>query len=235
MASKYHESLTDEQANEFKSKTRILTPTFRISWPKLFKAEQYGESDPKYSLEMIFPKNKEIICTVTGNQDTTKIETVPFSKVEKYALALRLGTNNKKWPPLTFFKDGDTDPKLSNRIECKNMWVGRASSAADQPPDLIDLKGRALTSENDLPAGCYARAELSVYYFFHPKFKTHHLLAQVLLVQKIRDGERLDGRKKTDISRFAVPAEELGDSESSSEFDEAPASESENEDYGFLS
>ena len=53
-----------------------ISPKFRVSFPNVFKAVGFGTQEPKYSIQMLFPKDVDLsvmkkaadaACAKTGN------------------------------------------------------------------------------------------------------------------------------------------------------------------------
>ncbi len=163
----------------------ILTPMFRVSYPKLFKPGSVPGSDKlNYSLEMLFEKK------------TTDLSVIQKPVIK--ALQAKWGTDKTKYPkglrmPI---KDGDKpDAEGSIRPEAKGMWIVRASSSADYPAPQVVARDPdvELTEEGDVYPGCYARAELKAFAYDTAGNKGVKFILNS--VQFWKDGEALGGRK----------------------------------------
>lgn len=165
-------------------KQRVMTPEFRVSYPHLFEANAVGNSDPKYSITMLFPKSTDL------------------SEVKKALKEAKLNAYGSKenWPDdlLSPVSDGD-NPKHANRDGYKGHWVVKASTRQGNKPGVVDQSGKIpITNPADLYAGCYARAII----FANPwEYMGKRGVSFILdHVQKIRDGKPFGGRKPAEQS-----------------------------------
>jgi hypothetical protein len=188
-----------------KDSMQVTTSEFRVSHPHLFKPTAIKGSDKlNYSLEMLF------------NKKTTDLSSLQAPL--KAAMIEKWGANKADHPsPLMLpIRDGDV-PKLNTktkikevRAEHKGMWVVRASSSAEyNRPQVVGRDPSiAIQNENEVYAGCYARAALKAFaYEFADKYGVKFIIDAV---QFVRDGAPFSGRKAaTDL--FDVIEGDAGD------------------------
>lgn len=164
--------------NDKNSGQKLVTPKFRVSYPKLFKPGQYGKNAPKYEITMLIAKTADL---------------TPFKNAIKAAKVKKFGPDKSKWPaeinsPVV---DGDA-PKHSKKEGYKGHWAIKASALEDYKPTVVDKDMEEITNAKDIYPGCYARAQVfcSVWEFegkFGVKFSLDH-------VQKLADGKPFGGR-----------------------------------------
>jgi len=164
------------------SKQKILTPEFRVSFPKMFKPEagMNGEGPAYYSLVMLFPKDTDLTALKTAAQNAIK---------EKWG--------DKKPANLRSpFRDGD-EKELDGYagqiyITCKSK----------DKPGLVNAAVEKITDEADFFAGCYARATLTCYAY--DQNGNRGVSFGLQNVQKLRDGEPFGSKRKAEDDFEAV-------------------------------
>lgn len=153
----------------------VLTPEFRVSFPNVFKAKsQFAGQPEKYNCVMLFDKKADL-----------KKMQAAITEV----LVDNFGADKTKWPKglRMPFRDGD-EKEFAGYAGC--VFVNASSM---QKPGLVDQRRNDIISEEEFYAGCYARAQLSVFYY--DKAGNKGVSFGLMNVQKIRDGERFSGRK----------------------------------------
>jgi len=190
-------------ANENKQKL-VMTPEFRVAFPKVFTPENDDNGVPKYSLVALFPKGT----------DLTAIKTLV-----KDAAEARWGTDRSKWPAgLIFpFKDGKERAEKYEGFEEGAIFVNISTKFQ---PRLVNESVQPIINQRDFYAGCWARCTVNT--FTYPaaggknKGKTGVSLG-LNDIQKTRDDKPFAGRPDvasvfTPVSGTAAPAAEAGDS-----------------------
>ena len=153
---------------------KILTPEFRIAFNHLFEAKENLSGNLKYSVTMLFDKEKA---------DLSEIK-----KIIKETAKDRWGS---KLPKDLKSPISDGDEKDYNGFE--NSWYINASS--DFKAGIVDAECQEIIDPSELYAGCYARATINAYAWENMGRKG--VSVSVQNIQKIRDcepEERLDGR-----------------------------------------
>lgn len=158
---------------------KITTQLFRVSFPEVFEARSFQGSDPKYSIQMLFPK------------DTTDMNEL-ISEVKRLA--------QEKWgkkKPKGFtnpIKDGDTltDSDDEEIESTKGYWVVRASSK--RKPGIVDKDKNLITAEeaDEFYPGCWARATLNG--FTYDTKGNKGVSFGLNNLQKLKDDEPFGGR-----------------------------------------
>lgn len=151
---------------------RILTPEFRVSFPKVFKAEAFQEGqDPKYSMVMLFPKKM-----------------APDQQKRMDALkALASATAKAKW--------GDKMPKNLRspfRDGAEKDLPGYedvifVSASSKVKPGLVNEDAEPMLNPEDFYPGCYAHAYLTCYAY--DTAGNRGVAFGLSTVQKTRDGD----------------------------------------------
>lgn len=197
-----------------------MTPEFRVSFPHVFKAQAPKPTDnPKFSITMLFPKEKELVGEVpkTG-------EPLSFKKVIYRAKVAKFGPDKADWPEeiQSPYRDGD-DKKYADKLGYAGHWAIKAISSEDQRPMVVGRDKQPLEKPADLYPGCYARASLLAYVW---EYMGNYGVGFILdHVQKLRDGEAFGG--KIPVDQAFSP---LDDEEDESEEDE-DEKEDEEEDF----
>jgi hypothetical protein len=156
---------------------RIVTPTFKASFPHLFKPSAIKGGEPKFSVTMLFPKDKDLSVIKLA---------MKHAKIEEF------GPNSKEWPddlesPVL---DGDDFP---DRQGYPGNWVIKASTGEEYPPEVIDEQGDEILNAKDFYPGCFARAQVFCrVWTFGKKQGIQFMLNGV---KKVGDGKPFGGRK----------------------------------------
>lgn len=181
--------------------TEAMTPKFRVSFPKVFKAEVNKMSGKEeYSLTAIFPKDSDL------SKVTSAIEAAAEEK---------WGPDKKKWPkPLrnpirkaedmaqkddegNAIKDENGTFILSPGHEAGGLWVRLKSK---QKPGLIDAKRDPIIDETQFYAGCWARATVKAFAYEQAGNKGVSLWIQN--IQKLSDGDAIGGGRPKAEDQF---------------------------------
>lgn len=180
-----------------KDLTAVRTPEFRVSFPKLFKAESYGDQDPKFEITMLFDKKT--------NLDVLH-EAVRQASIEKW------GENEKKWPKRHLpFRKGEEKSDLEGYPG--SIFVIAKSQEKYPPVVMLRDKTRLTKESKDFSAGDYAEAVIKAY-AYENEFKTG-VSFDLRAVRKLRDGEAFGGRSQevieTEIDDMLSDLEPLDD------------------------
>lgn len=165
---------------------RSMIKDVRLSYVRLFNAAQMnGTGEANYSVCLLIPKD--------GPEARKLKEAI---KAEVQNLVARYpklaGKQPKIWNnPL---RDGDVE---KDGAEYEGMYFVNCKRKEKQgAPILIDGKKLPITDRNELYSGCYGNVAISLYpYEFSGKYGIGVGLNGV---QKVRDGERLDGGTSVD-------------------------------------
>ena len=165
---------------------KAMLKNVRLSYVRVFEAGQVnGAGDPIYSLCILIPKDSPevpaIKAAIAAEYENLKVK---FPKLA--------GKNPKTWNnPL---RDGDEE---RDGEEYQGHYFINAKRKEKQgAPVVIDGNKPYSTERNDLYSGCYGNVAVSFYpYEFAGKYGIGVGLNGV---QKVRDGERLDGGTSVD-------------------------------------
>ena len=154
-------------------KGMVKTGRFRVSFPKLMKAEAYGEGKPKFSVVGLFAKDD------------------PTLKILK-TLAAQVVAD--KWPdpkkrPKNLrnpFRDGDEEkPDLDG-------YPGHTfiTFSSEKKPGVFDKDLSPIEDDDTMYAGCYAKAVVSAYAYGGPGTSwTPGVAFGLRSIMKVAEGE----------------------------------------------
>lgn len=182
---------------------KAMTPEFRMSYPKLFKAEK-NELNGKmeYSVVAIFPKGA----------DLSKLK-----KAAADACVKKWGADKSKWPqpnPATGqggvrspFRDQAERGKKDDATGKITLPPGFEAGAifinlkSEQAPQIVDEQVQPVIDTAKIYAGCWAIASVNAYAY---SFKGNSGVAFGLgNVQRVRDGDHLGGGRTRAVDDFA--------------------------------
>lgn len=172
---------------------RIVTNEVRFKFINVFtpKATKEGET-PKYSITILIPKSD----VDTYNKIIAKMNNTLKEAVNTTFNGKMPTTANK---PL-YDGDGLRPSGEPFGEECKGHWVITASSL--QKPQVVDEYINEILNPNEVYSGCYGR--VSIRFFAYNKNGNKGVGCGLLNVQKLRDGEPLNGRT-TAVEDFGNP------------------------------
>jgi len=162
----------------------LVTQTFRVSYPHLFKAQAIGKADPKYSVTMLFAKEDDI-SELRG----------AIAQVKR----ARWGKDKSKWPEFAHpvVINGDK-PKYADKEGYAGHWAIKASSSEDKKPGVVDQDLQKILDPAEIYPGCFARAKVFVTTY------DNEFGAGVTIildhVQKVDDGDSIGGRAPAEKS-----------------------------------
>lgn len=165
--------------------TKVITPKAMLSYPYLFKPQPGKEGkDAKYSAALVFPKGtdlKELKAAV--------LEAAESKWGAKAADGLRSG---KLRSPLR------TDVEEKGYPEGSTFFNARSKAAPGVVSVFPGPNGKPLPIEDEdqVYAGCWVRASVTA--FPYDVDGNRGVGFALNNVQKLADGERIDGRKKAE-------------------------------------
>lgn len=176
---------------------RVTTPTFRVSYPHVFKPQSMKPGDKaKYSVTMLFPKDSDL----SGLKEAMK-----QAKIAKFG-------GKENWPDdlESCVSDGDSK-KNADKDGYKGHWVVKATSNEDQKPAVRDADAGPIMDQADFYAGCYARAKVLAYAW---EFMGKQGIGFILDgVQKVKDGKQFGGKVPADQMFTPIGTGESDDNE----------------------
>jgi len=159
--------------------TIIITPTFRVSYPHVFKPSfnQLAKRE-QYDVQMLFDKI------------TDKAALQPMIKLVNDMIAWKWGSPTGIKKP---FVDGDTKAEKNPAYKGKIL----ISSWSKNQPGVVDMTGKhPITQEDEIYGGCWARAQLNAYCYEQAGQKGVNF--GLLHIQKIKDGEPFGNRTRAE-------------------------------------
>ncbi|MDO5049981.1 MAG: DUF2815 family protein [Actinomycetaceae bacterium] len=155
--------------------SRITIKNVRLSYAHLFEPYTAGEGDPKYSAALLIDKND----AETVKRIAEAIKAAERAGVEKFGSRWKANRN-----PL---RDGDAEDKGP-------AYVGKffMNARSNTAPSVVDRRVKKITDPAEVYSGCYAN--VSVEFYPYSASGNNGIACGLGNVQKIRDGEPLDGR-----------------------------------------
>lgn len=188
------------------AKKSIITPEFRVSYPKVFKAEpnKLKNNELEYSLMVLFPKGANLDELKKAAQEAL-LEKFGPEKLKMLKEQGRLRT------PFRLQDEKEFTDEVSGK---KSMPQGMEKGAVfltvrtKQKPSVVDQSVKPIMQESDFYGGCYAIASLSVYAY--EKGNQAGVNFGLKNVQKTRDGDPLGSRTRPedDFAPISVPETE---------------------------
>lgn len=185
------------------SSKNLLTPFFRVSYPKLFKPELNKlNNQMEYSVVALFKKGEDLSALKKAAQEALQ---------EKFGA--RLADLIKSGKIKTPFRDqGEkeyTDEATGQRAMPQGMEKGAIffTLRSKQKPGAILADGKTEALESDLYAGCWARAAIAP--MAYEKGANVGVNFYLRHVQKYKDGDPMGSRTKPqdDFAPIEVPGE----------------------------
>jgi Protein of unknown function (DUF2815) len=173
----------------------VMTPKFRFSYPKIFKAELNTLSGKmEFSVVALFPKGADLS---------------ELKKAAEECLTEKLGADKTKWPkglksPFRDQSDREKDGVLPAGHEAGAIFLNLKTSTK---PGIVDQNVQAIIDESEFYAGCYAHASVRPYYYDQKGNKG--IAFGLQNVQKLGEGDPLSGR--TSAANDFKPVESTSD------------------------
>jgi hypothetical protein len=173
--------------------SKVITPAAILSYPHLFEPQiAPGASDPAYSCTLVF---------VDGTDLTDMKKVANDVGLEKWGAKFGPAVKDGKIR-MPFRLDGDEKgyPEGSVFINCKNKAAPGIVSIYPGP----DGKPKKITDPSEVYAGCKVRVSLRA--FAYDVNGNRGVSFALNNVQKVADGQRLDGRSRAEDEFSADPA-----------------------------
>lgn len=168
----------------------ILTPKFRVSYPKVFKAELNTLNNKmEYSVVALFKKGEDL----TVLKDAVQAEIVR-----------KWGADPKKHPANLRTPFRDQADKAREQDGKRFLPAGHEEGAiylnlkSQQRPGVVDQQVQPIIDETEFYPGCYARASVSVYAY--EQGANRGVNFGLSNIQKVADGEPFSGRPTAEAS-----------------------------------
>ena len=158
---------------------KVVIGPVRLSYCHLWEPKKFENSPEKYTVSLIIPKSEE--KTIKKIQEA--IALVKQDAVEKHGKGF-VTSKGFRFP----LKDGDEEmPEDSAYADSYYLNV----SSNDQPK-MIDGRKKEITDKKEIYSGCYANVSLNAY--FYKRDSSKGITFAINGLQKVADGEPLDGR-----------------------------------------
>jgi hypothetical protein len=168
-----------------------VSPFFRVSFPAVFKPRAYGNQEPVYSVQMLFPKETDL---------------APLKLAAQAAADEKWGDKKPK-NMRSPFRDGEE----KDLEEYQGMIFVTAKSK--QAPGVVSQSKQKIEVEGDFYAGCWARATVIAYAYDMPANKGVAFALENL--QKVRDDTPFSGRRNAEESFDELPDSGAGENSES--------------------
>jgi hypothetical protein len=133
---------------------KIVTPPVRITFVNLFEPHAFdAESESKYSLTMLIPKDSPCADTITAGLE----EVFNREKSRCFPGIQNLASNKLKLPLLDGDEYLETHPKRTEFAEC---WYMKATSK--MKPPVYHMNQQLITDPREIYSGCWARVSFSL-------------------------------------------------------------------------
>lgn len=180
----------------------VVTPKFRVSYPKVFKPELNKLSNKmEYSLVALFEKGTDLTA---------------LKNAAKEAIIAKWGPDPAKHPKnlrLPFRDQADRAKEVDGK---QVLPAGHVEGAiylnlkATQKPGVVDENVQPIMDETQFYGGCYARASLSCYAY--DQAGNRGVSFGLTNIQKLADGEPFSGRPTPESSFTPVASAGKGGS-----------------------
>lgn len=170
---------------------KLKTPEFRAAFVHVFKARQFGNSEPKYTVTMVFPAGTDL--------SALKAEAARVAR-EKWGEKMPAGFHSP-------FRKGEEKAHLEG-FEPGTVFI---TATTKNPPGIIDRNG-PITDETEFYSGCWAKATVNAFTYDRPEKKG--VSFGLLNLFKVRDDAPFSGRGAAEedfADEVAAPAAAAGD------------------------
>lgn len=181
------------------SNTSVTLLNVRLSYVHLMKPYSNDPSmEAKYSCTILLPK--------TDLQGKAAIDAA-IEAAKQAGLQKKFGGVLPPKLPVPVY-DGDGFTASGNKFgpECAGCWVFTASSAADKPVEIVDRNMNRILDATQVYSGMYANINVNFFPYAAPGRKG--IGCGLGPVQKVRDGEALDGSAPAASSCFSAMGDE---------------------------
>ncbi len=193
---------------EAKKGTRLLTPPFRVSFPAVFEKASYNNGVPRFSVVGLFyPKDFTDADKLKWKAIRAQLDVVSLEGFKKPMKELDRGIYK-----IPFHKGDEKD--YQGYGDPNMVFFTMANSK--RRPQILDLKGNPITSENaeEFYAGCWARASVNPYWFNNIG---KGLAIGLGNLKKLRDDESFEGFTSAEDD-FGGETEEFGAGDEDDDF-----------------
>lgn len=173
------------------SDTKVIIPA-RLSYANIWEPKSIQGGPEKYSASLIIPKS--------DTKTLQAIEAAIDAAIEK-DLGKFGGKAPKKGNIKLPLRDGDAE--RDDAAYADSMFINVNSTTA---PQVVDARVKPVLDRDEVYSGCYVNVSVNFYAFNTNGNKG--VAAGLGNIQKVRDGERLDGRVSAENEFTAVTTDE---------------------------
>lgn len=182
--------------------SNVVTPSFRVSWPNIFKAKKNElNGKEEYSLVALFKKGEDLAVLKAAVQAVVEV---------------KWGKDKKKWPALLKLPFRDQAERAKTNDDGKTVMPAGYEEGAifitlksAQRPGVVDQKVQPILDPSEIYAGCFCRATVRAYTYDQ---KGNRGVAFGLQnIQKVKDGDPISGKSRAEDD-FSSVVEEVGNS-----------------------
>lgn len=193
------------------AKTSVITPEFRVSYPKVFKPEVN-----KLSKKLEF----SVVALFALGADLSKLKAAA-----KAAAVKKFGPDETKWPKnagglplMSPFRDqADREKEVEGKLVMPAGYVKGAiylNLRSTQRPAVVDQNVQPILDESKFYGGCYAVASVNFSAFKHESGKVG-ISAYLNNIQLSRDGDPFGTRTRAEDDFKAIDTAQLAPGTSS--------------------
>lgn len=176
----------------------INTPTFRVSYPNVFKAKRNDlNGKDEFSVVALFKKGEDLSALKAAAQK---------------AIVDKWGPDKEKWPKNLRSPFRDQSERAKEVDGKRILPAGHEEGAiflnlkSSQRPGVVDQNVQDIIDESQFYAGCYARASVNAYAY--DQKGNRGVSFGLGNIQKVRDGEPLGNRAKPEQDFAPIQVEE---------------------------
>jgi hypothetical protein len=170
-----------------------ISPIGRVSYPHVFKVNEF-EGKRSFSVTLLFD----------SSADLSELKAMAAEAVKE------------KWPDgapedlRSPFQSGDKKNRNGDHPEYAGMTYITFKTSESRKPQVVDARKNPITEESgEFYAGCYARVSFG--YYAYDKAGNKGVNFGLNNVQKVRDGDRLDGGSNADADFEALESDDAAD------------------------
>ena len=167
--------------------SKVWTPTFRVAFPNIDQPRAYGDSQPKYSVTMLFDLEEIKKDPEQQKRWDDMVAAVDAAALKKFGSI-----------PAVFrkpFKKGD-DSRNKETGASYNGFEGMVvfNAASTTKPGLVDQERNPILDPDEFKGGYYAHATINIYGWQHPQ-SGKGVSCGLQNIQLVREGEPFGGRQ----------------------------------------
>lgn len=159
------------------SETKVITGKVRFSYANVFEPKSINDSEPKYSVSLLIPKDDK---KTLGKIEDAVEAAIEAGKNSKFGGKV---PKNLKMP----LRDGDLEK--DDEVYENHYFV---NASAKSKPGIVDENRDEIMSNSEFYSGCYGRASINFYAFNAGGSKG--IACGLNNLQKLEDGQPLAGK-----------------------------------------